>query len=150
MKPALLAVSLFAAALPLVAEAQTSVGQFYRQSDRPEVMFQYDNDYHCHVQNPSQMEAWGGFGLVNTLPRVQMRGEFTGPCPFPDGFYRLSNDARVYRLYGGGMFNVGEFSCYVTDPAQMARYGGFGQVRVIEPSSDISIARPRPGPCADP
>ncbi len=144
---AALSAACVAAVLPAVASAQ-SVGRFYRQSDLPTVWFQYDEAYHCAVQNPGQMEAFGGFPQVVTQPSLRMRGENTGLCPFPDGYYRRSHEERVYRLHGGGRFNVGDQACYVTDPAQMNRLGGFAQIRAVEPSSDLSIARPRPGPCA--
>lgn len=59
---------------------------------------------------------------------------------FADGYYRRNNEATVFRLQGG-------YACRVTDPAQMQRFGGFGQVRLVDPRADLLFGRRDTGPC---
>ena len=44
--------------------------KFYRQADKPEVYYQYTSDLYCHVQNESQMAAWGGFNKVQVVKKM--------------------------------------------------------------------------------
>jgi len=125
-------------------------GGFLRQGNRQEVLFQYTPSGYCHVQNPAQMNAYGGFGQVRVVPVADPSGRFTGPCPWPNGFYRRSNEQAVYRLFGRGPDGIGGRACHVVDPAQMARFGGFGRVTVVEPRSELFVDRERPGPCRNP
>jgi len=132
------------------ASAQ-AIGSFFRQSDRPEVYYQFRADMHCHVQNEAQMAAYGGFGRVQVVPRASMRGQFTGGCSFPNGFYRYRNRPEVYRLFGSnGLPNGGNDICHVVNEQQMARFGGFGIVRVVPDSSDIGRGRGQVRPCIGP
>lgn len=126
------------------ADAQTAVGGFYRQSNQPAVMYQYTRDRYCQVQNEAQMAVYGGFSKVTTVPRLAMTGQQTGSCGWPDGFLRRSNENAVYRLYGRGAD-----ACQVANEAQMAAFGGFQQVRVVPPSSDLARGRSR-GPLCNP
>lgn len=90
------------------AQAQTTVGGFYRQANQTAVMYQYGRDLYCHVQNETQMAAFGGFSKVTQVPRLAMTGRQTGDCGWPNGFYRRSNETAVYRLYGpGGLAQCG-------------------------------------------
>jgi len=143
-----------AAARPLYAQAipgGTAIrGSFYRQHDRPEVMYQFADGYQCHVQNPSQMMAYGGWNKVQTVRRLAMRGEFTGACGWPNGFYRRADQPAVYRLHGAGPANLGRYACHVVDPRQMELFGGFGQVATVEETSDLFRGREQPTECADP
>ena len=125
-------------------------GSFYQQQGRPEVMFQFADTHHCHVQNPSQMNAYGGWNRVRKVPRLAMRGEFTGACGWPNGFFRRVEDPAVYRLYGAGPMKLGRFACHVVDPRQMGLFGGFGLVATVEQSSDLFRGREQPTECADP
>jgi len=126
------------------------VGTFYRERGRPAVVFQFAEAHHCVVQNRSQMSAYGGFDQVLMVPRLAMRGESTGACGWPNGFYRRSADSAVYRLHGRGALNIGRFACHVVNPRQMELFGGFAQLRVVEQSSDLFRGREQPGECADP
>jgi hypothetical protein len=132
------------------SSAYAAIGGFYHQLDRPEVMFQFDALLHCHVQNPSQMNAFGGFSRVRNVPRLALRGTSAGECSWPNGFFRRTNEQTVYRLHGSGAMRLGRFACYVTDPRQMALYGGFGQVAVVEQNSDLFHLREQPEACVDP
>lgn len=127
-----------------------NVGAFYRQLDRPEVMFQFGALAHCHVQNPSQMGAYGGFSRVRDVPRLALRGNSTGDCGWPNGFFRRTNEPAVYRLYGPGELRLGRLACLVVDPRQMALFGGFRVVTVVEQNSDLFRGREQPAPCPDP
>lgn len=140
LSPALALAALTAGSLS--AQAQTTVvGNFYRQADRPAVMYQYRNDLFCHVQNETQMAAYGGFPQVIVVPRMAMRGRQTGTCAWPNGFYRRNNEAAVYRLYEGGAI------CHVVDGRQMAAFGGFKLVKVVQPNSDLARGRGPVSPC---
>lgn len=127
-----------------------AVGGFYRQRDRPEVMFQFAPLNHCHVENPNQMTAYGGFSRVRDVPRLALRGTSTGECGWPNGFFRRSNEQAVYRLYGDGDFRLGRLACLVIDPRQMALFGGFRLVATVEPNADLFRGRQQPEPCPDP
>jgi hypothetical protein len=59
---------------------------------------------------------------------------------FADGFYRRNNDPTVFWLRGGQ-------ACRVTNPAQMQRFGGFAQVRLVGPQADLLAGRRDMGPC---
>jgi hypothetical protein len=125
-------------------------GSFYQQQGRPEVMFQFADSYHCLVQNPSQMSAYGGWSRVQKVRSLAMRGESTGACGWPDGFFRRVDQPAVYRLYGLGPMKLGRYSCHVVDPPQMERFGGFGQLVTVEASSDLFRGRERPTECSNP
>jgi hypothetical protein len=147
---ATLTLGLLAAPLTQVAAQQSRL--FFRQRDQPAVMFQFQADMYCHVQNEDQMAAYGGFGQVRVVPRLQMAGQQTGDCDWPNGFYRRSNAPEVYRLFGGtpGLANVGGSICHVVNEQQMAAYGGFSQVRVVNPASDLGHGRGEVAPCPNP
>jgi len=133
------------------AASAQAVGSFVRQSDRPEVYYQFRADMYCHVQNEAQMAAYGGFGRVQVVPRATMRGQFTGGCSFPNGFYRLRSRPEVYRLFGSnGLPNGGNDICHVVNEQQMARFGGFGIVRVVPDTSDVRRGRGSVRPCMNP
>jgi hypothetical protein len=121
------------------ATAQMS-GGFYRQAQRPEVYWQYSAYQFCHVQNPAQMNAYGGFAQVRVMQNPPLRGEFAGPCPWPDGFWRRSDRPEVYLIRRGRI-------CHVINPTQMDAFGGFGRVRVVPPDSRVTVGLGRVVPC---
>jgi hypothetical protein len=125
---------------------------FYRQQDRPEVYLVYRSGFYCHVQNDAQMIAFGGFGKVKVVNSLNINGTNTGDCGWPNGFFRRSNQPEVYRMYGGGIpeFNIGDSFCHVVNEAQMNAYGGFGQVRVVSPGSELGRGRTFTGECSNP
>jgi hypothetical protein len=127
-----------------------AAGAFYRQYDLPAVAFQFADTLHCIVQNPSQMNAYGGFDRVRIVHRLAMRGDSIGTCGWPNGFYRRSSEPHVYRLFGPGYSGLGRRACHVINPAQMALFGGFGRVVTVEPSSDLFRGREQPTECSDP
>ena len=55
---------------------------------------------------------------------------------FQGKYYRKVNAPEVY-FYGS------KFTCHVTDPAQMERFGGFDQVVVVSPNINIPNADPK-------
>jgi hypothetical protein len=126
-------------------------GSFYRQSNQPAVMYQYTASLFCQVQNETQMAAYGGFAKVQVVPRVQMAGRQTGTCGWPNGFYRRSNEPAVYRLTGNGVApGIGADICQVVNEQQMAAFGGFGQVKVVQPTSEIGRGRNPVAPSRNP
>jgi hypothetical protein len=125
---------LLAAATCSAAQAQTVVGGFYRQVDKAPVMYQYSASNYCHVQNEGQMAAFGGFAKVKVVSVLAMRGQQTGDCSWPDGFYRRSNEPAVYRLFDGSI-------CLVVNEQQMAAFGGFKLVKIVKPTSDLARGR---------
>lgn len=127
----------------------TTIGGFYRQQGRPEVVFQFSDMLHCVVQNPSQMGAYGGFARVRIVEHLAVRGNSTGACGWPNGFYHRATDPAVYRLYGPGPLRLGRGSCHVINPPQMERFGGFRLVTEVEQSSDLFRGRDRPTECPD-
>lgn len=125
---------------------------FYRQKDHPEVSLVYKPGLQCHVQNDDQMTAFGGFWRVKILERLNLSGRNTGDCGFPNGFFRLSNRPEVFRLYGSGIpeLDIGDRFCHVTTEAQMNAYGGFSQVRVVHPGSNLGRGRTFTNGCPNP
>jgi hypothetical protein len=145
----MLCFGLMAAPAPSWAEE----GPFFRQSDQAAVYFQYLPNMYCHVQNTDQMAAYGGFEKVKVVPKLQMKGQQTGVCGWPNGFYRLNNEPNVYRLYASGApeaWNLGSNICHVTNPEQMAAYGGFEKVKVVSPDSKLGVGRGPVQPCFTP
>lgn len=134
------------ASAPMMRD-HTAAGGFYRQADRTEVMYQYTSSLFCHVQNEAQMAAYGGFSKVQVVPRLQMAGQQTGGCGWPNRFYRRSNEPKVYRLSGPGF---GSDICHVVNEQQMAAFGGFGKVTVVPPSSDLGRGRGAVTECKNP
>jgi pimeloyl-ACP methyl ester carboxylesterase len=129
---------------------------FYQEPSRPEVYLVFrSSGRHCHVQNPDQMKAFGGWGKVQQTASASFRnssGGFSGGCGFPNGFYRLGSKPEVYRLYGSGIaeFNIGDKACHVVNPAQMNALGGFGQVVSVDTGSDLNRGRTFIGGCPNP
>jgi hypothetical protein len=130
-------IGLIGAVLPAAAQG---FGGFFRQAQRPEVYWQFSGHQYCHVQNPAQMNAFGGFGQVRVMQNPPLRGEFAGPCPWPQGFWRRSDRPEVYLISRGRI-------CHVINPQQMEAYGGFGRVRVVPPDSRVTVGLGRVTPC---
>lgn len=113
------------------------VSGYFRRSDRPEVYFvNAGNRTACHVQNPSQMEVYGGFGQVQTVQGDGFRSgaQFTGSCAWPDGLYRSSDRPEVYYLH-----NNWRSACWVRTPERVEQLGGWGRVRLINNTSRESL-----------
>ena len=134
------------------SEAQAPQSGFFRQSDQPSVYFWYEPNLYCHVQNPEQMESYGGFSQGHVVPRLAMTGRQTGDCGWSNGFFRRSNAPEIYRLSGSvpSRFNLGESICHVVNQAQMEAFGGFAQVRVVNPTSDLGRGRGAVTACTNP
>jgi hypothetical protein len=125
-------------------------GSFHQERGRPDVMFQYADTGHCRVENPTQMDAFGGPARVRIVPALAMGGLFTGRCAWPNGFFRRSSEGAVYRLHGPGPYGLGRLACHVTEPRQMELFGGFGRVAVVDPKSHLFLGREAAGECSDP
>jgi hypothetical protein len=121
---------------------------FYKASNNPKVYYlDKDKNFHCHVQNPSQMEIYGGFQQVRVVGNNEfMSGtNFIGKCGFPTGFYRRKSDRKVY-----GVNAPQGIACWVSSPQMMDAYGGFSRVKVVDDSSDILAQRRDIGSCVWP
>lgn len=120
---------------------------YYRASSRPEVYWLNAREgFHCHVQNPSQMEIFGGFKQVRVVGTESFKSgtKFIGECGWPSGqFYRLKSRPEVYGTNA-------KIACWVSSPEMMNAYGGFGRVRVVDDSSDIFAQRRNAGECVWP
>lgn len=140
----------------LPAQANSWSTGYYKQSDRSEVYY-LNNDFFridmvgappqrppelCHVQNPSQMEALGGFGQVQVVSSngFKQGTVYIGECPWPNGFYRRASMPEVYGLNDRLM-------CWVSSPEMMEAYGGFTRVMVVEDASDLLAGRKDGGTC---
>ncbi|HEU4409147.1 MAG TPA: hypothetical protein VFS43_28070 [Polyangiaceae bacterium] len=126
---------------------------FYKQADRPAVYLAYSPTSYCRVASDDQMHAFGGYGKVTTVARLNFAGRTqTGTCGWPNGFYKRQGEREVYRMYGGGLpeFNVGESYCHVANDAQMNIFGGYGQVREVPRDSDLGRGRTFTGACRNP
>ena len=147
----LVAAPQFAMSMPNDTDQPAKRGQFYKQVGQPAVMFQYTDTLWCHVQTPQQMNAYGGFKLQIKVPLLRMVGRQTGDCGWPNGFYRRSNEPAVYRLSGRGVVpNVGPGICRVANERQMAAFGGFRKVMVVEPESELGRGRGPVTVCKNP
>ncbi|WP_157096330.1 hypothetical protein [Methylosinus sp. R-45379] len=103
------------------------------------------------MYSPDQMNAYGGFAQVKKVPVLAMVGRQTGDCGWPNGFYRRSNEPAVYRLSGQGVApNIGADICHVVNEQQMAAFGGFRKVVVVEPISDLGRGRRAVTECKNP
>jgi hypothetical protein len=129
---------------------------FYREGNQDAVYLVFrPNGRYCHVQNPDQMNAFGGSGQVRSISSISSNsssGGFSGECGFPNGFYRLGNQDAVYWLNGNAIpeFNVGSSYCHVVNRQQMEAFGGFSQVRSVATTSDIGRGRDYTGSCQNP
>ena len=126
---------------------------FYREGNQDTVYLVFrSTGSHCSVQNRDQMNTFGGFNQVQSVPYPVFGGEFTGGCGWTNGFYRLGNQDAVYRLYGNRVpeFNIGDVYCHVANRAQMEAYGGFGQIRSISSNSELFRGRSSVGACPNP
>jgi hypothetical protein len=110
---------------------------FFKENGRPEVYFVNGiNRTFCHVQNPSQMEVYGGFSRVKTVYNNLFRygTQFAGPCLWPDGLYRSSDRPEVYYLY-----NNWKSACWVRTSQQVDKLGGWNRVKVVNQTSRESF-----------
>jgi hypothetical protein len=106
---------------------------FYRADAAPEVFWVCDGQY-CHVPNADTMQCygWNQVQLINQdrLNRIYVN-RTEGPKKRYSGFVRQKNRCEVYKLFDNDKY------CGVTDPAQMNRFSGFGQVRVLDNISTV-------------
>jgi len=118
-------------------ESSTLASGYYRRSDRPEVYFvNAGSRTACHVQNPSQMEVYGGFGQVKVVQGDGFRSgtQFTRSCLCPDGLYRSREKPEVYYLH-----NNWKSACWVRTSERVDQLGGWGRVRLIDSTSRESL-----------
>ena len=102
---------------------------YFRQNDRPEVYFvNAGTRTSCHVQNPSQMDVYGGFSQVKIVSGDAFRNgtQLTGPCLWPDGLYRSNDREEVYYLYDNW-----KSACWVRTPQRVVQLGGWSRVRIV-------------------
>jgi hypothetical protein len=136
------AIGVFIPMLSTIAQTQWPSG-YYRKSDQPAVYYlNSSNSTYCHVQNPSQMDIFGGFGQIRVVGtnRFLAGSKNIGECGWPNGFYKRKSQPAVYGLNDTK-------ACWVSSPQMMDAYGGFKQVRVVEDSSDLFAQREYAGDC---
>jgi hypothetical protein len=120
---------------------------FYRVGNQDAVYRVYNTKV-CKVKNREQMNAYGGFSQVSSVPKTSeiLDGRnFVGECTNPDLFYRIGNQDVVYRLYSNETM-----VCNVKNREQMNGYGGFAQVRSAPSPSLILDGRNFIGECPNP
>jgi hypothetical protein len=116
----------------------TLTSGYYRRNDRPEVYYvNAGTRTACHIQNPSQMDVYGGFKRVLIVQddRFRTGANFTGPCPWPDGLYRSRERPEVYLLH-----NNWQSACWVRTPERVEQLGGWGNVRLVDGTSRESLS----------
>jgi hypothetical protein len=121
-----------------VSPRSYALSGYYRNQSRPEVYFvNQATQTMCHVQNPSQMNVFGGFSYV-TVTRdnsFAFATRLNGECAWPDGMYKTQSNAAVYLLHGTNQ------ACWIRSPDGVVRRGGWNQVRVVDDSSQIIAGR---------
>ncbi len=87
------------------AVAQALAPGFYRNRDHQTVFKVGADRTGCVVRNPQQMNAFGGFARVTIVDSsVSILGSIAGRpsyCAWPNGLYRISGGAEVYRVSNG-------------------------------------------------
>ena len=129
-----------------LAQSSWPTGYYRANSNAAVYWLDTSKGSHCHVQNSSQMQMFGGFGQVRVTGTESFKSgtKFNGECAWPDeSFLRRKSQAAVYGTYRGG-------ACWVSSPQMMEAFGGFGRVSVIEDSSDIFAKRQNGGECVWP
>jgi hypothetical protein len=114
---------------------------FYKEKDRSEIyLVNSASRTICHVQNPSQMEVFGGFTQVRSMSSGSFRSgtQFTGKCRWPDGLYRSRERPEVYYLHGNG-----SLTCWVRSSERVGQLGGWAKVRLIKDTTLQSLAEGR-------
>jgi hypothetical protein len=119
---------------------------YYQTVADPTSIYYYDDDYrwYCDVQNPTQAQ------LFDVASQVMIVGDVSGfidnavslaECPWPNGFYTISNgDGTIFRLYPGNI-------CTITSSEMLAAYGGTDSVISAEPNSLFGASRTEIGEC---
>lgn len=90
----------------------------------------------CYVMNPAQLDAL--IDSPNSDKRIMTiinknqwdsDGAYLGNCMWPDGMYRLSNKAEVYRIKDSwpGQGNI----CWIRTSALVDKFGGWNRVRTV-------------------
>lgn len=108
----------------------------------------------CHVQNPQQMEEYGGFGVVTGNPDgSDLAPGSESACPWQNGFYKNPDGPEIYKLYGDaqGPWGRGDKICWVVNMEQLGRLGGnnFKEVErdSLNPQDSLGAARSNTGDC---
>ncbi|MBD1846637.1 hypothetical protein H6F89_25090 [Cyanobacteria bacterium FACHB-63] len=118
-------------------------GGYYKSTDRPEVYaVNFTNLTYCHVQNPSQMNAFGGFNQVKRFtPTVANEffssKKFVGECRWGNGLYKRQHHPEVFHLFDNGTPSA----CWVRTSNQVRQFGGWNKVRSVDDSSDLKVGR---------
>jgi hypothetical protein len=111
---------------PPVASACAWPDGFYRVGERGTVWVSIGGTV-CGLESASHMDAYGGAWQVKVLPLgAEPTAGLThiGTCGWPGGFYKLPDDARVFRILGSSY-------CAVKDSVQLWRFGGSAGVRTL-------------------
>lgn len=93
---------------------------FRERSSAP--VFLYQGGAPFHIPDPDWLMRFGGWGPVRVVPDGTLAA-FAGP-PDEQTLLREWNDPRVWRILSGQRR-------WVTSPAVLARFGGFGSVRLV-------------------
>ena len=114
---------------------------YYRSTSNSTTYFISSQDWYCHVQNPSQMEAFGGFAQIRDVHDVsqylQTLQKNNGDCVWPNGVFKSTVDPTTFWLYEGNKF------CWISSGSMLnAVLSKTGyKVRAVEPGSEIKVGR---------
>lgn len=108
-------------------------------------VFLYQGGAPFFIPNPTVLNSFGGFGAVRVVPDNTIM-VFALP-PDEGTLLREISAAKVFRILSGQKH-------WVTTPAELANYGGFGMVRIVPDGALASIPEgtvlpaPAPNECA--
>ena len=128
---------------------------FYRGKGTAAVRYMRpDTGWSCHVQNETQMEAYGGFTRVQDVALMSTASSQSplfgradiGECAWPNGLFRYaSGNLASYTIRG--LYGV---QCVVRDDAQLERLKrSYGAVRLIPETSDLFVNSRYAGNCLE-
>lgn len=91
---------------------------------------------HCGFTNPAHLDAYRSVKPGNVMYKdLSNNSRYTGPCKWPDGFYKLEGKAPIYYL------SRGNSACWVRSFERLAQLGGSEKVRTVPASSNLFIYR---------
>ena len=96
---------------------------FYQQQGDSKVWYMLGDEY-CLVTSPAQLKRLGGTGKVKSVKlsdNIFAGREKTGDCTWPQGFYQVRGDPRIYMIRDDEI-------CHVQNQDQLKALGGRGDV----------------------
>ena len=117
-------VSALVVAVALGMIGTSAHAKFYQQKGDSKVWYMHGDEY-CLVTSPAQLMQLGGTGKVKTVKlsdNIFAGREKTGDCAWPQGFYQVHGDPRIYMIRDDEI-------CHVQNQDQLKALGGKGDVR---------------------